>query len=502
VAVARDVTVGTEAGVNSVALLPGQAQDRQRRATGQLLLARGVFFASAYVVSAVLARQLMPAEYGVYGVILSQVLWLEMVVTAGIPAATSKLIADGRHDPDDVERSARALLIGVSIVLFAVCWAAAPAAERVMHIAAGASLLRLALFDLPFAALYASYEGVLYGHRRFAVLARAQVVYAVTRVCAVLALLIVGISVERSLLAIVLSSVVVCTVLLSWFPPRGMRPRGATMREIGRFAGPMALCLVGGQVLVIVDLWALQTLWTGSSDVVGHYVASLNIARALMIVPTVQAGVLFTSVAWASSSGDVRRAVPHIREAMRFALVVSTAACVIVGMDAAPLLALLFSAPYAAGQPFLVLQLAGFGLFALLDVLVNALMASGRQRTVALVLTLLVPFAFASNYLLIGRLGAVGASVALVAGVAIGTAVTSVLVRLHFGAFAPWMTIVRVGIAGAAVAVASNSFAVEGPLVLVKLVVLGGMYVSILLAFRELSWRDLGLRRTSEATRG
>jgi O-antigen/teichoic acid export membrane protein len=382
-----------------------------------------------------------------------------------------------------------------------MCWSIAPAAERVMHIAAGASLLRLALFDLPFAALYASYEGVLYGHRRFAILARAQVVYGAARVCAVIAMMIAGISVDRALLAIVLSSVAVCLVLMGQLPPNGFRPRVGTMKEIGRFAGPMAACLIGGQVLVTVDLWSLQSLWTGGGEVVGHYVASMNLSRTLMIVPTVQAGVLFTSVAWASSSGEVRRAVPHIREAMRFALVVATAACIILGMNGGAVLALLFSAPYAAGERFLVLQLAGFGLFALLDVLVNALMASGRHRTVAAVLTLLVPFTLMSNYLLIQRLGPIGAAVSLVAGVAIGTAVTAALVRTHFGAFVPWRTVARVASAGAAVALASAVIEVDGALVLLKLALLGVLYLAVLVLLRELSWRDVGLNRASASSR-
>src|SRR5262245_30020825 len=111
-----------------------EAHERQQRGTRQLFLARVFFFASAYVVAAILARNLGPADYGVYGVVISQLLWLEIVVSAGVPAAAAKLIADGRYDVGEVERSARTLLLGVSVLLFAICWYISPSLARLMQI--------------------------------------------------------------------------------------------------------------------------------------------------------------------------------------------------------------------------------------------------------------------------------------------------------------------------------------------------------------------------------
>src|SRR5262245_8357953 len=77
--------------------------DRQRKGTRQLLFARVFFFATAYLVSAILARKLGVIDYGVYGVVISLLLWLEILTNAGVPGATSKIIADRRHDPAEVE---------------------------------------------------------------------------------------------------------------------------------------------------------------------------------------------------------------------------------------------------------------------------------------------------------------------------------------------------------------------------------------------------------------
>jgi O-antigen/teichoic acid export membrane protein len=128
------------------------AHDTQRRGTTQLLASRLCYFVFGYVIAVILARKLGAAEYGIYGVVMSQLLWLEMASNAGIQGATAKLIADGRHDMATVERSARAFLVAAAIVLLAVCWFVAPLLAQLMQMPGRAILFRLAVIDLPFAA--------------------------------------------------------------------------------------------------------------------------------------------------------------------------------------------------------------------------------------------------------------------------------------------------------------------------------------------------------------
>ena len=66
----------------------------------QLLIGRGLFMVSGYVITVILARGLGPAAYGgVRVVIMSLLLWIEVVGDLGIQRATIKMIpeARGRH---------------------------------------------------------------------------------------------------------------------------------------------------------------------------------------------------------------------------------------------------------------------------------------------------------------------------------------------------------------------------------------------------------------------
>src|SRR5262249_62271373 len=89
-----------------------EAHERQRRGTRQLLLARASFFVSLYIVSAILARKLGAIEYGTYGVVVSVLFWLEMLVRGGGTGAKAQLIADGRYDHREVGRLGRARCLG------------------------------------------------------------------------------------------------------------------------------------------------------------------------------------------------------------------------------------------------------------------------------------------------------------------------------------------------------------------------------------------------------
>ncbi|MEZ5290877.1 MAG: oligosaccharide flippase family protein [Vicinamibacterales bacterium] len=484
---------------DDVNALAGDAERRQRRGTQQLLLARVLVYGSAYVVAAILARQLGAEDYGTYGVIMSQLLWLEIVVNSGVPAAMAKRLADDAPGAAAIEAAGRGLLVGGALAAVGLGWLGAPTLAGLMRIPSGDWLLRLALLDVPLAAAYASYEGLLYGTRRFGVLAVAQAGVAAARIAGVVVLTRLGVSLVGALLVNVLATAAVCTALALRFPPRRLTFPWSRAVALVTVAAPVALYLVTSQVVVNLDLWALKSLWRGDADVVGFYVASANLARTLGVVPAVQAGVLFASIAWAVAAGDRARATRHIQEAARFALVVVTAAVAILSLDAGEILSVLFSRAYAGGGAYFPFQVTGFALFALMDVFANALMAGGRRWMAAAVIVCVLPVMLAANVVLIPRFGAVGAGTSMVLSIALCTAATGALTYRAFGPVVRLATLARIAAAAAVAAAVSRLLPVAGPLVLVKTAALGLLYLGVLAALGEISRDDLGFGARSGA---
>jgi O-antigen/teichoic acid export membrane protein len=477
-----------------------EAHHRQKKATRQLLAGRVSFIASGYVVSVILARGLGPGLYGVYGILVSLITRVELISTAGIPGAIAKLIPQYREEPERVESTARALLLAIGFIAYGLCWVAAPWVEQSFHIANATFLVRIAALDVPATGLYVSYTGILGGHRRFGHLAVAQMVYAAAKVIGVLVLLGLGISVAGVLFANALATMAACAFLLVKFPPSGFRPEPEVLRRIAGIALPMGTYMVAAQVLSNMDLWALQVLWHGPDQVVGQYVAALNISRTLTIIPTVQSGVLFASLAWALAGGDRDGARRYIQEASRFAVVLAAGALVMLAPDSAALMSTIFTPAYAPGARFLDYQLVAFGLYGLLDAFAHILVVSGRQWLAAGILLCLLPFAWLSNVVLLPRVGPTGAAMSLALGLGAGVTLMGAVVWRRFGPPLRLATLIRVAIAAFAAWVVGQLISVHGAWAIPKVLLVGGVYLAALIATREVTSADIGMGRGPRPT--
>jgi O-antigen/teichoic acid export membrane protein len=123
--------------------------------TLQLLAGRIALFVFGYPVEILLARTLGLAVYGVYGIILSELMWIEQTSAFGIPGAITKLTAEADDEAPHgiIESTGQTLLLILYLTLFGVCWVGAPWIARLFQIPDATSLLRVAILDIPVSGL-------------------------------------------------------------------------------------------------------------------------------------------------------------------------------------------------------------------------------------------------------------------------------------------------------------------------------------------------------------
>jgi len=461
------------------------------RGTVQLLLARGCFITTGYVISVILARGLGPAEYGVYGVVMSLLLWVEMFSGAGIPAATAQLLPRHQGQEAALERTARGLLLCVAFLLFALCWALAPSVATLFDITDGSTLIRVAILDLPFNGVYLAYQGLLNGQRRFGALSVTFVIYALTKLVGTLLLVAYGLSVTGALLVNALATIGALVFLAIRSPPRSWMPVPALARAMVRIGAAMGLYLLVLQVLLSLDLWFLKALWTGPAEVIGYYVAALNVARIPTIVPSVLAGVLFASLVWALARADEALAQRYVRAAVRFALVVLVPCCVLTVMYADWVMELLYSDKYRAGGAYLKLQICAFACMAFLDLFLHALMAANRRVLSAGILVGLVPASVVMNLLLIPRFGAVGAAFSLLATIVLGTLIAIFAAVRRFGTAGAPLTVARIGAAAVLMTLIGMTLPLPEQWLVLKILIMLISYLAFLVITKEIRPSEL-----------
>ena len=83
------------------------------RGVVQSVVGRGLNFVFAYVATVILARRLGPSAYGVYGVVISVLIWIEQTGRFTIPPAAAKLIPEDRVRSRSVQETA--LFLGTAL---------------------------------------------------------------------------------------------------------------------------------------------------------------------------------------------------------------------------------------------------------------------------------------------------------------------------------------------------------------------------------------------------
>lgn len=455
------------------------------------MIGRISFFASGYLVSIILARGLGPVEYGIYGIILSVLVWAEQIGRFGIPEAVTKLIPEDEGRARLVENTAQTLLLIMFLLLFVLSWIAAPILSRLFQIPDGTNLLRLAIIDIPISGIYFAYQGILTGRRNFSATSGGLAVYGITKLVGILIALLLGLSIFWALIVNILGTVGALLFLATRLPLRSFRPSFANVRPILQLALPVGLLLLASQLLANLDLWSLKIIGSETGEIIGNYVAALNIAKVPALVFSVVNGVVLPSVSMALAQKDMALTRRYVQGAGRFLWITLLPSCVLLALTAEDLMVLLYSDRYSAGASFLTLQVFAFALFGAKQVFSEMLIAAGHAYHATAAMILSIPVALVLNFLLISHFGAMGASSALALTAFFAAAITGILVFRRFGSLMEPSTFFKVVLATALLALAATQITATGPLLLLKYFFLLALYGSVLFLLRELTWYDL-----------
>jgi len=385
---------------------------RVAHGTLQLVLGRISFLAFGYLVAVILARGLGPVQYGIYGVILSVLVWIEQLGRFGLAETTMKLAPEDEDRRPLIEETAQTLLLAVSVLLFVLCWIAAPALAQIFRISQGAGLFRLAILDVPFTGLYFAYQGILLGRRHFGAVGTGLAVYGLTKLVGISIAALFGLSVTSALVVNILGTAGALLFLATRMSPRPFRLSPLWTWEILHFALPIGLCVLASQVLANFDLWALKILGVERGEIIGMYVAALHIARVPTLSFSAVNGAILPSLSMALARQDMAMTKRYVQGAGRFLLVTLLPASVLVALTAEELMVLLYSGRYSGGAQFLVFQVFTFALFGVALVFNEMLIARGNPYLVAGSALAHIPIAVAANLILIPSQGAIGAATA------------------------------------------------------------------------------------------
>ncbi len=464
--------------------------------------AHGSLMLAGYVIAVVLARELGPAMYGVYGIVYSVLLGTEQIGRLGVPQALSRCIAERGVASVELEATGSTLTALIYLVVFAAFWALAPQLASAFRVEDGAALFRIAAIDIPFFGLYVVGAHILNGRRAFAAESVGVAVYAGAKVIGILLLLLIGVTIAGALIVNAAASVVALGYVAWRVGAPSLRPRLIAPGALLRVAVPIALFALGSQLLASLDLWALNALGSAvGEEVKGWYVAATNLARLPNAAAFVLSAVLIPSIARALAAHDVEAARRSTEGAVRFLAVVLLPAVAIAVAEAPEAMSLVFSDAYREGGPLLSLLAISHGLFYTVFVsLCVILIGAGREREAAVISVAVLPLAVLCNAALIAPLGARGAALAAIIAAAAGTLAAGLRVRRRVGPLLAPSLLIKIALASLGVWGLASLVNTEGLALLVEIGALAALYLAALYATGSIGPEDLAHFRTSEGS--
>ena len=457
-------------------------------------LGQATFVLGGFALHIVLSRWLTPTLFGLFNVTMTILVWSEIVVNNGVPVALQRFLPDENLAEATVLRAAARCQAIIGLGLFAAMFLAAPLLAALLRDPAMSGILRLAFVDILAMSAYAYYRGVLNGWRVFRQLALTIGAYSLTKVAAIVLLVLLGFGVSGALVGNIASSL--GGLAMGFFWARRRKPGGQWVSveggrsvgegEIMRFVLPAALFTLTSNILLGLDLMGVKA-FVADGDQVGYYSAAVKLAEAPRLVLLAFSFTLLPSLSRSIAAREPEQTRRYLQQMIRMLALVLLPIVALVTTTAGGAIGLIFPPDYVSAAPVLALLIASYALYTVYITLVTALLAEGRPVRALLIPLTLLPLEAVAVWLGVTRWGPVGAALASLSSVGTAAAVVVVYVFRRFRpAEGPLLrSLLRIGAASLVVGGLARLWNPVGWILVAAYGLLGLLYLGLLLALGE-----------------
>lgn len=454
-----------------------------------LLGVQSVYLVGATIMQLFLGRKLGPASYGIFGIVMGFLAWMEAALTGGFPYAVRKFGGENHNIMPAIARSALRGQLIYAMILFIAAEIGAPWLANILKDPHLTGLIRIASFEIPIYGLYYTYASILNGKRSFTRQAGVMLSYAIAKAGIILLLVALGFGVRGALIGNILASAVGFAFGISMMG-RMVKQPPYPIGKLVQYAGRTAVFAVVITLLLSIDLFSIKA-FSRSAATVGYYTAANTLARAPFYVFIGIATATLPAISQAAAQSDELMLRRYVEQSLRLHFLLLALITAVLSSTAGGTIRLLYSDRYIASAPALAILAASLMLFGFLHSLSNMLLAVGNTRIPVIVCSALVVVAVVLNAIAIPRYGMIGAATASLATAGIGLIFMGSSCFRRFGGLIPPLAAVRITIA-AVISYLAGRFIADGHLpVLIAYVAVPIVYAAALSGMQEITRADI-----------
>ncbi len=458
------------------------------RATILLMTSQGFLLVSGYVINVGLARLLGPQGFGLFGVVMSFLLVVQLFVITGIPIALQKFVAENIDTSRLLHRKILPWHLLYSVAVFGLFWFVAPVISDFLKDERLTYLLRIASFDILFYGLYKYYASIQNGLHEFSRQTITGIAYAVAKPVGTFTLIFLGYGVTGAIWGNTLGSI--GGLLVGFALLRFPQVKGR-LAEIPffKFAFTNVFYFVGLQLLFSIDIWVVK--YYLSEDVVGQYVSAASVAKIPYFLSLAVSSALLPSISRATKERDEKRVRDIIRITLRYWFMLLFGMIVVVGSTAPALVVLFFGTAYAAAGPVLGVLFSGVALLTFAAVMNTILISRDSLASCLVVVACLILVHATANAFLVPQYGAMGAANATLLVGVLATVLSGALLLNKTRVLLPALSALKTVAAAGAILALANYLPLSALFLLARCVLLAAGFVLLLFLLRELNVADL-----------
>ncbi|WP_291423292.1 oligosaccharide flippase family protein [Deinococcus sp.] len=376
-----------------------------------MVAAFGASSVANYAFSLLMGRLLLPGDFGQLAFVQTLLLIAGLVLESGVPWALARVLVDaGPAQRRRLIRGAAVSNLGIGLLMALALvglFLLGPLARGLESW----NVTLLAALSLPLIAVVGVLRGAAQGSEAFTALALISASEVVGKAVVGTLLVVLGLGIAGAVGGFVAGALLSVGLGALTLGRRGLLSwRGKVEHLPRRSTAPMFGALLGGALLLNLDLMLLKVLPGGGRTVTGQYQAASVLANApYFLASSVVVPLAFTQFSRAGRLANTREA---LRGVIRQAALFVVPLLLLLIVVARPLLRLLFPASYGNAVELLQVRSVGIGLLVLATLLSSAFQATGAAGRASYLLFWAVATEAVLLVLLVPRLGALGAALA------------------------------------------------------------------------------------------
>jgi len=463
------------------------------RGTFSIFLAEALILPTGFITAVFLARYLGPSGYGLFALCASLVLWIEWISSSALTNATIKFVGEA-SDWKSVGSTLIRIQLTVALSVAALLWAAAPLLSRMFSEPVLTNYLRLFAMDIPIFCAASMNRNILAGLGAYTPRAWVTVARWTTRLVLIVSFVVAGFSVNGAILGTIGASIIELGVSLFYVRPSLFLRSSMPLRGLWSFAAPLFVSALSLRFFRL-DLFALKVLG-GTAAQAGFYSAAFNLSTPPALLSISLSPPLIATLSRLMKDGHPSEAKEIASAALSTVFWLLPFGAVAAGASRG-IVELVFGQDFLTAAPIFALLI--FAAIALHGVNVSiAILTASNHPMWSLNLTApMVPVALLGHILLIPLLGGLGAALVTTFVASLGAVISVLTVYWKLGLTPSFRKALNSIIVSVFAYSVTLLLPVSGPVLILKLLGIGGLVILGLLALRDFTPRELVLLRSA-----